>query len=45
MCETYLDKFKQEMEPAKKIYTEEIKKLAENYDFFRRNEDTGRTRH
>ena len=33
MCETYLDKFKQEMEPAKKIYTEEIKKLAENYDF------------
>ena len=33
MCETYLDKFKREMEPAKKIYTEEIKKLTGNYEF------------
>ena len=33
MCETYLDKFKQEMEPAKKIYTKEIKNFAKNYDF------------
>lgn len=30
---TKLEKFKKEMEPAKKIYTNEIKKFAENYDF------------
>ena len=30
--ETYLDEFKREMEPAKKIYTEELKRFAGNYD-------------
>lgn len=33
MEETNLDEFKREMEPAKKIYTKEIKKFAKNYDF------------
>lgn len=30
--ETCLDEFKREMEPAKKIYTEELKKFAGNFD-------------
>lgn len=28
-----LDEFKKEMEPAKEIYTKEIKDFAKNYDF------------
>ena len=30
---TRLEKFKQEMEPAKEIYTKEITDFAKNYDF------------
>ncbi|WP_407410785.1 hypothetical protein [Methanobrevibacter sp.] len=30
---TRLDRFKKEMEPAKEIYTKEIKNFAKNYDF------------
>ena len=30
---TRLEKFKQEMEPAKKIYAKEITSFAKNYDF------------
>lgn len=30
---TRLEKFKQEMEPAKEIYTKEIQDFAKNYDF------------
>ncbi len=30
---TRLEKFKKEMEPAKEIYTKEIKDFAKNYDF------------
>lgn len=31
-----LDEFKKEMEPAKEIYTKEIKDFAKNYDFLGR---------
>ena len=30
---TRLDKFKEEMEPAKELYAEEIKNFAKKYDF------------
>ncbi|MBR4448266.1 hypothetical protein [Methanobrevibacter sp.] len=30
---TRLDKFKKEMEPAKKLYTNEIEDFAKNYEF------------
>lgn len=30
---TRLEMFKKEMEPAKEIYTKEIKDFAKNYDF------------
>ncbi len=30
---TRLEKFRKEMEPAKEIYTKEIKDFAKNYDF------------
>lgn len=30
---TRLERFKQEMEPAKELYTREIKDFARNYDF------------
>lgn len=33
MSETYLDEFKREMAPAEKIFTQEIKEFAKNYDF------------
>lgn len=33
MEETYLDIFKREMNPAKKIYTKELKDFAKRYDF------------
>jgi hypothetical protein len=33
MCETYLEEFKREMEPAKEIYTKEIKEFAKKYEF------------
>ena len=33
MCETFLDEFKREMAPAEKLYTAEIRKFAEGYDF------------
>lgn len=33
MGETYLDEFKREMAPAEKLYAQEIKEFAKNYDF------------
>ena len=30
---TQLNKFKREMEPAKNLYTRELKRFAQNYDF------------
>lgn len=33
MEETYLDMFKREMEPAKKIYTKELKDFSKRYGF------------
>lgn len=30
---THLEMFKQSMEPAKKIYTQELKEFAKNYEF------------
>ena len=31
MCKTYLEEFKQEMGPAKEIYTAEIEKVLKDY--------------